>query len=221
MATFLRRKSALPTLAPGLRVLKADAYCEFVQARTVLEQARRDAERWRAEAETAHAEAQRRGYQEGLAQGQAQAAAQTLQTVAAAIDYLGGIERQLAGIVMTAVRRIVGDCDDEKRAIAAVRNALHLLRRDQRVTLRVAPATAAALRRRLAELSADPALIDVVTDSRLAAQDCILESEAGIVDAGIEGQLNALQRFLEARLGDPLPSSMESGWSHPSPGGQN
>ncbi|MEZ5584795.1 MAG: type III secretion system stator protein SctL, partial [Candidatus Competibacteraceae bacterium] len=162
----------------------------------------RDAARLRADAETAYAEAKERGYREGLAQGQSQAAEQLWRIVTASADYLSGLERQLASIVMASLRRILGDFDNETKALAAIGNGVQLLRRDQRVTLRVAPNTEIVLRKRLAELPIDPDLIDIVSDNRLGPEACILESEIGIVDAGIESQIGALQRFLEAKLGD-------------------
>ncbi|NJN46847.1 MAG: HrpE/YscL family type III secretion apparatus protein [Candidatus Competibacteraceae bacterium] len=202
MPTFLRRKSVIPELAPGLRVLKAESYGEFEQASTVLEQAQREATKLRADAESAYTEAKERGYQEGFAQGQAKAAEHIWQLGTATADYLGALERQLASIVMEGIRRIMGEFDQETKALAAISNGLQLLRRDQRVTLRVAPTAEAMLKKRLTELPIDPDLIDIVTDNRLEPEACILESEIGIVDVGIDTQLEALQRFLEDQLND-------------------
>ena len=43
--------------------------------------------------------------------------------------------------------------------------------------------------------------LDVVADPRLAADACILESEIGIVEASIQGQLAALRKGFAKVLG--------------------
>ncbi|MEE4379282.1 MAG: HrpE/YscL family type III secretion apparatus protein [Candidatus Competibacteraceae bacterium] len=202
MPIFLRRKSVIPELAPGLRVLKVDAYGEYEQASAVLAQAQRDAAQLREDAETAYAEAKQRGYQDGLAEGQEKASQHIWQLSTATAEYWADLERQLASIIMDGIRRILGEFDQETKALAAISNGLQLLRRDQRVTLRIAPSAEAGLRKRLAELPIDPSLIDIVTDNRLGPEACTLESDIGIVDAGIDSQVNTLERFLEAKLDD-------------------
>lgn len=152
-------------------------------------------------AQSAYAEARRRGYQEGLEESQTQTAAQILQAVAGTIAYLAAIEGRLAGIVLGAVRKIIDEFDNETLVFHAVRNGLGLLRRDQRVTLRVAPQTAPGLRQKLSEALPDAEFIEVVPDSCLNPSDCILESELGIVEASIDSQLEAIRRAVESRLG--------------------
>ena len=43
-------------------------------------------------------------------------------------------------------------------------------------------------------------LLDVVADSRLKKGDCLLESEMGVVDAGLDTQMGALRRVMEKRM---------------------
>lgn len=75
------------------------------------------------------------------------------------------------------------------------------------MTLRLPPAQVEAVRARSNELlAAYPGVgyLDIVPDARLQGDACILESEIGLVEASIEGQIAALQGAFQKVLGSRI-----------------
>ena len=81
---------------------------------------------------------------------------------------------------------------------AAVRNEKHL-------TLRVAPDQVGTVKERMNEILAQyPIIVDVqvMGDGRLTKTGCILESEIGVIDASLDGQITALKKSFERIFGE-------------------
>lgn len=68
----------------------------------------------------------------------------------------------------------------------------------------VCPADEAAVREALAAMIASApggvSFLDVSADPRMKRGDCILESELGVVDAGLETQLKAIENALAGKI---------------------
>ena len=107
-------------------------------------------------------------------------------------------------VVSEAIRKVIGEVDENERIVRIVRNALTTVRNQQRVLIRVAPADEKPVREALAAmLTAVPgstSFVDVVADARLVRGACLLESELGVVDAGLETQLKALENAFRAKI---------------------
>ncbi len=185
------------------RVLKAQELAELADVRQALRRARAEAERIRREAVAAREQAREAGYREGLAAGAQERAEQILQTVSGAVDLLASLETQLVELVVDAVRRILDGFDDEVLARRLVQAGLARLRPTGPVTLRAAPDTAARMARALPPDAPASRLLHVVEDGRLAEGQCVLESELGVVEIGVEAQLALLRRVLRERLLGP------------------
>ena len=85
-----------------------------------------------------------------------------------------------------------------------VRGALSAVRNQKQVTLRVAPDKVDLLKKSTDELLASfPGIgyVDIVADGRLNDDACIVETEIGIVEASMEGQIAALGRAFAKILG--------------------
>lgn len=193
-----------PQLDPSTPVLRAAEVRAWLDAEALLVQARSDADALRRAAQDACDEERRRGYREGFEQARIEGAERAIDAVGRTVDYLAGVETEIVELVLGAVKKIFSDFDDTERVLIVARGALSVLRQQKQVTLRAAPAQASGLKERVDELLADFAnvgFIDVVPDARLSGDECILESEIGSVEAGIESQIEALRRSLVRLLG--------------------
>lgn len=203
MDSFVRLTEALPTLAPEVRLLKAADYQAFLMARQILDEAQHQADAMRAEAECEYTRRHQIGYEEGLAQARMEMAVNLFETAERTVDYLGHIENKVAELVMTAVRKILGEFNDTELTLRVVRNALQVVRNQPYATIRIHPAQAASLQKRLQDLMAgytSLGSVEIVADSRLDEGGCILETEIGVVDASLELQLRALEKVLRSRI---------------------
>ena len=88
--------------------------------------------------------------------------------------------------------------------MVVVRNALAVVRNQKQMTLRLHPDDVEVVRERINDiLAAYPGVgyLDLLPDARLARGACILESEIGMVEASLEGQIEAVRGAFQRTLG--------------------
>ncbi|MGO0306219.1 HrpE/YscL family type III secretion apparatus protein [Endozoicomonas acroporae] len=188
-------------LDPTCKVLKADDYVVYLEAQEIIKAAREQAAGITEEARQAYEQEKKRGYQEGLAESKAEQTDHMLKVVSRTINYLSDIENTLANILLSGVKKIIGEFDQEELAISLVKNALQHVRNEKHVTIRVPSAQYSAVQSRLNTILAEykgVGFIDLVADPRLSSGDCIMESEIGVVDASVDVQLRALQKRFDS-----------------------
>lgn len=196
MSAFVHLKKVPLDILPQNKIVKASDYLAYSNAQEIIRAAEIKAKAILRRAEEAYAAEKDRGYRDGIQASKAQRSEQITETATKAVNYIGGVEKDLVTLVMKAVRRIIGEFDDAILAGKVVNNALHLFKNQHRLTLRVAPSSQACLeKRRNLDFQAVPYL-DIVSDPALAPGTCILESAMGLVDASIETQLKAIESAL-------------------------
>jgi type III secretion protein L len=195
MERFTRIKPGELGLKPG-RIVKADDFATSQDARAIIEQARADAAQIVADAKEAFERERQRGFDQGVEAAKHEMAEQMITAVGNTVDYLGKVEHDMVELVGRAIERVLGEIDDRELIVKVVKNALAAVRNEKQLTLRVAPGQVAAVRERLDEILRQyPIIADVqiAGDGRLSNTGCILESEIGVIDASLDGQLAALK----------------------------
>lgn len=204
MEPFIRLIAGTFGLRPETRLLKARDYQALVDARRLLADAQQQARELLAEAGQEYEQQKQRGYEDGMNQARLETAERLIQAAEHSVNYLAHLENKVATLVMTAVRKILGEFDDTELTLRVVHRALQVVRNQPQVTIRVRPDQELALRSRLGERLlagySEIGAIEVIADPRLGPGGCILETEIGVVDASIEVQLQALERALKSRI---------------------
>lgn len=198
------RRTLQARIAPGTRALTAAEIVAWTQAEGLIAAAQAQAEAIVAGAQAAYDQECRRGYADGLAEAQMAQAEKMMDTIGRTVDYFGQVEADMVALVMGAVRKIIDDYDDADRVLIVVKNALSVVRNQKQMTLRLHPQQVEVVRARINDLlAAYPGVgyLDIVPDGRLGPQACILESEIGLVEASIEGQIAALEKAFQKVLG--------------------
>ena len=191
-------------IAPGTRVLRAGEVAAWGQAEALIAAAQAQAEAIVSGAQAADDQQRARGYAEGMAEAQLAQAEKMMETVGRTVDYFAQVEADMVALVMSAVRKIIEGYSDSDRVLIVVKNALSVVRNQKQMTLRLHPQQVEVVRARINELlSAYPGVgyLDIIADGRLGPQACILESEIGLVEASIEGQISALEKAFQKVLG--------------------
>lgn len=194
-------------IAPGTRIVKAAEVAAWADAEGLVLAARAQADDIVAGAQAAFEEERRRGFAEGLAEAQLEQAEKMIETVSRTVDYFAKVETDMVALVMSAVRKIIDGYDEEERVLLVVKNALTVVRNQKQMTLRLPPARVDGVRARVTELlAAYPGVgyLDIVPDARLHGEACILDSEIGLVEASIDGQIAALQGAFQKVLGSRI-----------------
>jgi type III secretion protein L len=192
------------------KIIKASQYDAAAEAERILAEAHSCAESTRQEAGQEYERQKQQGYADGMQQAQAAAAEQMTTVVAESAVYFSAVERRVVEVVRKAFQKVIGEMDDHELLARAVRHALSWARSQSRVTLRVCPAQAIQLKSRVEEIRRGfPAIdiLDVVADDRLKALDCVLETDVGAVNAGIDVQLAAIEAAMTNAIGGDIPTA--------------
>jgi type III secretion protein L len=182
---------ALPT-GPGSRIIRAPDAEAWERGINFYLQVRQQAERVEAAARSAYDAERARGYADGKAEGEHEAARLVIETVAAVDRYLARLEQDVAGLAMSVVRRAIGEVDMPDLVARAAAQAVPDFRRSKWLKVTVHPDAAERVSRAIKELIGDPGFgCTVEADNKLEPGACILANEVATIDAGIETQLAA------------------------------
>jgi type III secretion protein L len=157
-------------------------------------------EQARAQAVADLAEARRRGYEEGTRQAALEWHARQTGTTIEQARELAGLRDRLAGIVTSAVERIVQAEPRDALFQRALRNVQSLTRGASSLTLRVHADDLSSAESAVAAMNGgtlEGLHVDVVADPALARGGCIFETEGGILDASLDVQLAGLREAMD------------------------
>ena len=188
---------------PAARVLRGAELAAWADAEQLLAQARARADEIIGGAQAAFEAERQRGYEEGREAALLDQAEKMIETVGRTVEYFAGVENEMVELVMSAVRKVVDGFDDREKVMVVVRNALAVVRNQKQMTLRLNPAEVDTVREQINDLlAAYPGVgyLDILADGRLARGACILESEIGMVEASLEGQIQALRQAFQRTL---------------------
>ncbi|WP_461211047.1 HrpE/YscL family type III secretion apparatus protein [Desulfocurvus sp. DL9XJH121] len=201
-AMFQLKKQAFEP-APGTKVIKAEDFARMVEANDLLEEARKLHEKMVAEAHEIYESQKSRGYEEGLEEGRMEHAAKVFEVASKSLDFFEKLEKSVVRIVSDSLEKVLGELDQDELILRVVKSGLAIARNERRVVVRVCPEqheTVEAATSELLRHFAAIRLLDVVADPRLKMGDCLVESEMGVVDAGLDTQMAALKRVMENRI---------------------
>ncbi len=188
------------TPRPVGRILKAAEAGLYHEATCMLEAAKHDAARLRETAEAEIADLRARALQ----QAEHDAAMITLRAeeaaLAAAQRSIASLQQDIAETIVLAVTRILGRMETPNLVGQAARHAIDELAARHGVVVHVHHDCVQQTRTALA--GADPH-VRIVGDGTLPADACMLETDAGIVRAGLSEQVQALRKALCAASGGP------------------
>ncbi|MDP0588175.1 MAG: HrpE/YscL family type III secretion apparatus protein [Candidatus Endonucleobacter bathymodioli] len=182
------------------KVLKGSDYSTYLEAKKVIDQGHVQAGDIAEQAKVVFQQEKEKGYLEGLEESQFEQAEQILKVVSRTVNYLAGIEKSMVDILLTGVKKIIGDFDQEELAVSLVKNALQHVRNEKQVTIRVSQSQYSMIKGKISEILEEYTgvdFIDLVADPRLSMGDCIMESEIGLVETSVDVQLRAIQKRFE------------------------
>ncbi|HVZ45017.1 MAG TPA: HrpE/YscL family type III secretion apparatus protein [Ramlibacter sp.] len=199
MVFVVRDHSRLSRPEVAGKIIKAKDFWAFKEMERALADAKQEGEQIRAEAKEEYEAERRRGYERGTEEARLEQSSNMVEIVSQTVEYFTNVESQMVDLVLDAVRKVVNDFDDRQRVTTVVKNCLDLVRGQKHLTLNVNPTQVDYMRSQVAELQKiypSVSHIDVHPDAKLALDACVIESEIGIVEASLAGQLDALHDAL-------------------------
>jgi len=194
---FVSVKALDSQIEAGKVLLKSNDYRQLVSYEQIVqEMAKKDKQREQA-ATAALAKSIRRGMEQGKEKANEQLSVKLVDFTQAMQDSIARIEDQLVDVVANAVRKIILDFDDKALVQNAVHSGLELVRGAHKLSIRVHPQMQGSIVEYLDGLQNRTDHIEVIGDSQLGMDECVLESDVGIVNAGIDLQLKAVVASLK------------------------
>ncbi|GLS33040.1 type III secretion protein L [Mesorhizobium albiziae] len=189
-------------LGPG-RILPAGSAQALVDAEQLLMQARREADALIDAARESARAIEAAAKEAGLAAAQAEIQARLTAIATGSLRIMAQNEEQIVDMGLQIARRIIDTIEPEEAAVQIALRSLKFAGRNAVVRLRVAPSLLEAVRNRLDEIfptATSRAVVDLIADARVNDSGCILETDAGLVEATIESQLAAIESGLRRGL---------------------
>lgn len=200
MSNFIKINPSDISLTPGKKILKASDYATFIESKEILKASEAKAKEQEEKATTALTGMMEKSMHDITAKIKAEKTKHVLQTVHASIHHIEKLETSLVELVTNAVRTIISDYSNEERIFHAVQNGIKLICQSQHVTVRVNPSVSYHLMERLKNLEHSIDFLEVRPDEKLSSEDCILESDLGVINANIENQIKHLEDNIQMKL---------------------
>ena len=182
------------------RLVKRNEAQFIAEAMDVLSAAQKEADDIRQQAKEEFEAQRKHGYEKGLEDGKEEIAIQKLEQVEKSIDYLSSMENRIVEIVLTALKKCVAEIGDRELMVQVVQKAMQaVVRNQQQISLKVSPEMLPTVKERLNEiLSKFPGVnyINLMEDGKLKGVSCIIETDAGNVEASLDHQLAAIEKAL-------------------------
>ncbi len=160
-------------------------------------------------AETIKNNAYEEGMNQGLEEGKVRAKAEQEQLKAEFEEecskrydeiskYENSLEEKFADIMIKLISKITGVlCEDRKDVIIfLIDNALHNVSKSKNITIRVSNedfANVNSAKDKLKEKLSSDTELDIAEDSNLSENQCIIETDSGIIDCSLDAQIDNLK----------------------------
>ena len=213
MSVFVELTTDKLEIAAGVKVIKADEYNCFLEAESLIKSAESKAEAIISEAKAIYETEKQRGYEEGIELGKAQQSEAIISTLSCCNERYRELGPELAGIIQTTVRQILGHFDNSELTVRLAEQALEQ-NKCNRVIFRVHPDNAPALHNaldRIQEKFSSISYMAIEKDALIEGAGCVLESDLGNIQAQLSTQLDVLNRAVEGNLNHTAGNSSEDG----------
>lgn len=186
---------------PPRKVIKKEIYSATVEAQSILDTARREADLLTRESEARREQFIEHGRSAGYEEGLTQWNEALLDAFHAQEQLLKDSEQAVVKLAVKVAEKIIGQqlLLSPESIVDIVREGLRSLRSDKSVLIKINPIHVDTLRHSIArvqDLLGPDSHIRFVPDARVSPGGCTIESELGIIDAQIETQLRCLEEAL-------------------------
>lgn len=188
------------------KIIRAENYHGFVKGGEYLEVASLKAKNILEQAEKLYIKRVQAGYEEGRKRGEVEVTQKVIELTAERQRLFEEFEQEIVALVLSSTTKIIGELDDSERLGRLVLQALQRMRDEKQIKIKVAPDKVRLTKRYLEKVDLDQLsgrLLQIEGDKTLSGEQCVLESEYGVLDASLEVQLARLRHGINSALNNP------------------
>ena len=181
-------------------VVKADVIAAVSEAEDIITAAKNEAAQIAEEAKKAYEAEKARGYADGIDEGRGEILMEKLDLIDESVRFMESVEGRMSDVVLKALKKCIAEIGDRELVCQIVKKSMQAIVRNQRqLTVKVAPDMVPVVKERLTTILADfpsVAFTEVQEDAHLDPTACVVETDAGSVEASIDGQLAAIEKSI-------------------------
>ena len=181
-------------------LVKGDEAAIVARAEEIIAAAEAESAKIAEEAKAAYEAEKKRGYEDGIAEGREEILLQKLDLLDESVAFMESVEGKMADVVLKALKKCISEIGDKELVCQIVKKSMQAIVRNQRqITIKVAPEMVPVVKERLQTLLSEfpsVAFAEVAEDSHLDGTACVVETDAGSVEASIDGQLAAIEKSI-------------------------
>lgn len=187
-------------LATDRKVFKAEEYALLLDAVNILQVAEEQAHSIKSTAFEAYELERQRGYEEGFLAGKEEASKELVKIAANAQQTYINLEQKIADTIINIVSELLRKVETQTFFKQTLKRVSKAVRHEPFLTMKVSskelPSAQAAVDEYMAESEAPGQIIEVLADASLDIGSCLLESDSGVIDTGLDVQLRAIRSAL-------------------------
>jgi type III secretion protein L len=194
------------TTAPDAKVIPESDYSSLLDAKKLIEEAKKDAEKYREEVEQECIQLKEQAKKEGFEKGFSDWTAAIATLEAEVVNVKKEMEKTVVPIALKAARKILGrELETSESAVVdIVATSLKGVAQHKKVTIWVNPKeldTIQGQKKKLQGIFENLEVLSVRPRNDVKEGGCVIETEAGIINAQLENQWmileNAFQKLME------------------------
>jgi type III secretion protein L len=187
-------------LATDRKVFKAEEYALLLDAVNLLQVAEEEANRIKSQAFEAYELERQRGYEDGFTAGKEEGSKALVKIAANAQQTYINLEQKIADTIINIVAELLRKVETQTFFKQTLKRVSKAVRHEPFLTMKVNPkelaSAQAAIEDYLGEAEAPGHTIEVLADTSLELGSCLLESDSGVIDTGLDVQLRAIRSAL-------------------------
>ncbi|HRW58387.1 MAG TPA: FliH/SctL family protein [Chlamydiales bacterium] len=188
--------------APGQKIIPEKEFSKLQTANAILKKVHQDVIEYKKEVAKEAEKTKQAAYEEGYIEGLAKLNAEMLKIEKILKEIEKSLEKKVLPIALKAAKKIVGEeiAINEKAIVSIIKQAIQPVIKHHQITLYVNKEELAILQQHKNEILA---LLDQAKHFSIQARSdiqpggCIIETEAGIINAQLDNQLRALETAFE------------------------
>lgn len=195
---LLKRKTF--DVESGSPLVKGEEAAAIARAEEIIAAAEAESAKIAEDARAAYEAEKKRGYDDGIAEGREEILLQKLDLLDESVAFMESVEGKMADIVLKALKKCVSEIGDKELVCQIVKKAMQAIVRNQRqITVKVSPEMVPVVKERMQAILAEfpsVAFAEVAEDPHLSGTACVVETDAGSVEASIDAQLAAIEKSI-------------------------
>jgi flagellar biosynthesis/type III secretory pathway protein FliH/transposase-like protein len=145
--------------------------------------------------ESAHAKAEEiieAAKEQGVREADNLLAEKSIEATKASIEHLASLEASLPELIMSIVRKIIIDYDDQEFVIKNIKTAVKNLSECEEIKIHMSPNIISSVNEQLVDTTY-AGKITLIPDSSLKDKDCLIVTNLGVINACLETQLQKIE----------------------------